>query len=329
MLKISNFCLVFFIMFVIIYPISAFAEPTITLNKKSYETNDTIKVSGKVDFQDNVPLVIQIRSISDIVAIEQFFPSKSGSYSSSFDISGPKWIQSGEYAIIVSYNGEKSQKTFNFSINEGFEKNPLTEPKSIKEKEEIQKPKPKISLAGFPDPNFSPNYYINLYNTEADFKKLFDITFPEYPIQSIAYNPTHVSGFPDNDLSPQYYVDRYYNEPRFRMWFESQFTENTIFDIVGLSENTRSSIPNWMKQYVELWSLGKITDSQFASGITEMIQRKILIVSDDIVKTKNSDGNIPSWFTNTAKWYSDGRITENDFLFGLQYLIEKEIIVIV
>jgi len=314
---------------IIMYPVDSFAESYVNLDKKSYTIGDKIKISGRVVYEENVPIVIQVRSVSDIVAIKQFFPLKSGSFSTYIDVVGPKWSQSGTYTIIISYGDEKFEKIFSFSTTNTSEKKESEQTRHTQETIQSQKPKSKISISDFPDPMLSPNYYINLYNTDSDFKRLFDTTFPEHKIQElVGYKLTDIPGFPDYNLSPQYYVDRYSNEPRFRVWFDSQFPDKTIYDIVGISEKTRPTMPSWIKQYVQLWSTGEITDSQFTSGITELIQRKILVLSDDIVKTKNSDNNIPSWFKNTATWYSNETITEDDFLLGLQFLIEKKIITI-
>ena len=321
--------ILFLVIGIITYPVTTFAESSVNLDKKSYTIGDKIKISGRVVFEENAPMVVQVRSISDIVAIDQFFPLKSGTFSTNFDAIGPKWIQSGTYTVIISYGGEKFEKTFSFSTVNKSENNKPEQTKQIQEKIQSQKPKSKISISDFPDHTLSPNYYINLYNTDLDFKKLFETSFPKYKIQEVVgYKLTHVSGFPDYDLPPQYYVDRYSNEPRFRVWFDSQFPDNTIYDIVGMSEKTRPTIPSWIKQYVQLWSTGKITDLQFTTGITELIQKKILIISDEVGKTKNSENIIPSWFKNTAMWYSDETITEDDFLLGLQFLIEKKIITI-
>lgn len=331
-----KFIFILFLVFAMTYPITSFAEPSIILDKNSYAIDDIIKVSGKIVFQENTSLVIQIRSLSDIVAIKQLTPSKSGSFSTSFAATGPKWVESGMYTIIISYADEKSEKTFEFSTispseksKTKIEKTQETKTESIQEKVQTQKPNLKISMLDFPDPTLSPNYYIDLYNTDPVFKKLFDTSFPGYRIQEmIGYKLTHILGFPDPALPPQYYIDRYSNEPRFKIWFDSQFPDDNIYDIVGIYEKTRPSIPSWIKQYAQSWSNDEITDSQFASGIEELIQRKILLINDDLVKTKNLNGDIPSWFKNTALWYSNDIITENDFLFGLQYLIEKGIIVI-
>lgn len=324
-----NFIFTLLIIGIIMYPVASFAESYVNLDKKSYTIGDEIKISGRVVYEENVPIVIQVRSISDLVAIKQFFPLKSGSFSTDIDVIGPKWTQSGSYTVIISYDDEKFEKIFSFSTSNTSEKNESEQTRHTQETIQSQKPKSKISISDFPDPTLSPNYYINLYNTDSDFKKLFDTSFPEYRIQEVVgYELTDIPGFPDYNLSPQYYVDRYSNEPRFRVWFDSQFPDKTIYDIVGMSEKTRPTIPSWIKQYVQLWSTGEITDSQFTSGITELIQKKILILSDDIIKTKNLDDNIPSWFKNTATWYSNETITEDDFLLGLQFLIEKKIITI-
>ncbi len=319
----------FLVIGIIMYPVTSFAESYVNLDKKSYTIGDKIKISGKVAYEENVPIVIQVRSISDIVAIKQFFPLKSGSFSTHIDVVGPKWSQSGSYTTIISYGDEKFEKIFSFSITNTTEKKESEQTRHTQEIIQSQKPKSKISISDFPDPMLSPNYYINLYNTDSNFKKLFDTSFPEHKIHElVGYKLTDIPGFPDYNLSPQYYVDRYSNEPRFRVWFDSQFPDKTIYDIVGMSETTKPTMPSWIKQYVQLWSRGEITDSQFTSGITELIQKKILILSDDIIKTKNSDNNIPSWFKNTATWYSNETITEDDFLLGLQFLIEKKIITI-
>src|SRR5574338_660871 len=93
---------------------NAFADTRMSLDKTSYVYGETIKVSGKVQYDDGM-VVIQIRSPSDIVAIDQFMPSSSGSFLKTFEIGGSKWQEVGAYNIIVSYNGEKAEKTFQFS----------------------------------------------------------------------------------------------------------------------------------------------------------------------------------------------------------------------
>lgn len=102
--------LVFFFVFPLVY-----AEQSISLDKTSYTTNDLVKISGKLSYQDGSFVIIQIRSQSDIVAIDQFTPSRDGTLSKTFVAQGPKWQESGVYSVIVTYGGIKYEKTFDFT----------------------------------------------------------------------------------------------------------------------------------------------------------------------------------------------------------------------
>ncbi|MEO9309793.1 MAG: CFI-box-CTERM domain-containing protein [Nitrososphaera sp.] len=98
----------------------------------------------------------------------------------------------------------------------------------------------KTHIPGFPDPNREPEYYINRYNNEPEYKAWFDRNFPEDSIYEILGVPgpkkTHIPGFPDPTKDPQYYINRYNNEPEYKAWFDRNFPGETIYDIVGISE---------------------------------------------------------------------------------------------
>lgn len=305
---------------------AAFADPVILFDKSTYRYGDEIKISGNVEYQQETFVIIQIRSSTDIVAIDQMFPSRSGKFSATFDTEGPKWRESGTYTVLASYAGEKVEKSFQFS--KPIEK-PLDEEK-IEPRLQVQEaPKPKIVIRGFPDPAKSPQYYYDRYANEPEFKHWFDSIFVEYTIQEVVgYKPTHVSGFPDPSYSPQYYINRYNDEDLFKAWFDRQFLEKTIHDVVGMTEQTRTIIPRWVKQYAQMWSDDKIGDKRFIDGIADLIRQNIIVVNYDIILQNGQDETIPSWFKNTARWYGQNLITDDDFVSGLQYLIEKKIIVV-
>src|SRR5574339_27428 len=100
---------IFFFVFPLVY-----AEESISVDKTSYSTNDLVKISGTLSYKDGFFVIIQIRSPSDIVAIDQFTPSHDGTFSKTFTAQGPKWQESGVYSVIVTYGGVKYEKTFNF-----------------------------------------------------------------------------------------------------------------------------------------------------------------------------------------------------------------------
>ncbi len=313
---------------------NAFAEPTVLLDKSLYSQGDTINVSGSVEYQEGMFVIIQLRSESDIVAIDQLFPSPSGKFSTAFEAEGPKWQELGTYTVIVSYAGQKVEKTFQFSKPESTPtETPATpsvqESQPIQEPQQLEKPKPKITIKGFPDPTKSPQYYYERYNDDVEFKQWFDSTFVGYTIQDVVgYKSTRVAGFPDPNQPPQYYIDRYNNEKPFMDWFDQYFPEMTIYDVVGVTEQIRTIAPSWVKQYAGMWSSEEIDDERFIEGIADLIRQNIIEVDADITKQDSLDKTIPVWFKRNASWYSQDLISEDTFLSGIQYLIEKEIIVV-
>jgi len=315
------------VVIVSLFSVNAFAQPYLMLDKTAYSYGGTIKVSGNVEYQDGMFIIIQLRSPSDIVAIDQIFPSRSGKFSATFDAEGPKWQEPGTYTVLVSYQGQKTEKTFQFSKPQPSPTETQTTQQPVQEPPSL--PKPKITIKGFPDPTKSPQYYYDQYNNDVEFKRWFDSTFAGYTIQEVVgYKPTRVVEFPDPSQPPQYYIDRYNNEETFREWFDQYFPEKTIYDVVGVTEQIRTIAPSWVKQYARMWSAEEIDDVYFIERIADLIRQNIIEVNADIVKQDNIDKTIPVWFKRNASWYSQELISEDDFLTGIQYLIEKEIIVV-
>lgn len=309
---------------VTLFSVNAFADPSVSFDKSSYNYGDTLKISGNVEYQQGMFVIIQVRSSSDIVAIDQLFPSSSGEFSAAFSAEGPKWQESGMYNVLVSYAGQKIEKAFQFSKTQ---ENPTENTQTEQELRPLEKPK--IVIKGFPDPAKSPQHYYDRYNNESEFKLWFDSVFAGYTIQEIVgYKTTYVPGFPDPNHSPQYYIDRYNNEDLFREWFERQFPEKTIYDVVGVTEQARTVAPGWVRQYAQMWSSEEIDDGLFIERVADLIRQNIIEINEDITKQDSLDKIIPSWFKRNAGWYSQNLITDDDFLSGIQYLIENGIIVV-
>ena len=100
-------------------------------------------------------------------------------------------------------------------------------------------------IPGFPDPAKTPQYYINRYKTEPEYRAWFDRNFPNDTIFNIVgvKGPlkTHIPGFPDPTKDPQSFVDRYNKEPEYKAWFDRNFPNQSIYDIVGLDKPTAAS----------------------------------------------------------------------------------------
>ncbi|MEM3144227.1 MAG: hypothetical protein QXW91_06365, partial [Candidatus Nitrosotenuis sp.] len=189
---------------------SAFAAPIITLDKSTYTYGDTIRVSGTVQFEEGMFLVIQLRSPSDILDIAQMTPNQNGSFSATFEAEGPKWQQSGTYSVRVSYSGDTVEKTFEFvkpqdttQENTGSQSGQTQSGQTSNQTQSSQPqpsqtptqepPRPKITVRGFPDATLSPQQYYDRYNNDQAFREWFDSTFPGYTIHEIVgYKPTYV-----------------------------------------------------------------------------------------------------------------------------------------
>ena len=85
-------------------------------------------------------------------------------------------------------------------------------------------------------------------------------------------------------------------------------------------------IPSWIKNNAKFWSDGKITDSDFVSGIQYLINQKIIKIPPASSSSGAKSDTIPSWVKNAAKFWADGQTTDKDFVNGLQYLITNGII---
>ncbi len=143
----------------------------------------------------------------------------------------------------------------------------------------------------------------------------------------MGYKVTHIADFPDPRHSLQYYIDRYNKEERFKQWFDSQFRQKTIYDIVGITEQIRTLVPAWVKQYAVMRSNDEIDDKRFIDGISSLIKQDIIVINED-VNHDNQDKTIPIWVKRSASWYGQNMITEDDFLAGIQYLVERGFIVV-
>jgi len=100
-------------------------------------------------------------------------------------------------------------------------------------------------IENFPDPEKSPQHYIDRYNAEPSYKLWFDGEFPNKSIESVvSYRETHVEGFPDNSKSPEYYVKQLHDESSYEVWFDGEFPTFQIYNIVGIDSKQNFKILN-------------------------------------------------------------------------------------
>ncbi|MCV0409703.1 hypothetical protein [Nitrosopumilus sp.] len=310
-----------------------------TTDKTLYYLGDSMRISGNVDVDPAIPtIIVQIitPSGSGLAHIDSIIPKSDGTFTKTIHTGGPTWNENGEYVIKISYGGnlEKSidyENTSSSSQSTVSQSNPLPpspEQKSDDVSDDVSDvsftENPKMRILGFPAFDKSPQYYIDRYNTEPQYRSWFDSQFPFYEIYDVVgYSPTHIENFPSHDKSPQYYIDRYNTEPQYRSWFDSQFPEKTIYDVLGFSTN----IPDWIKTYAKNWATGEISDSEFMTGLDFMLQNKIIVIPN-IDYAYSTFDNVPSWFRNISHWWANDLISQQEFINSIKFLIQNDIIII-
>jgi len=334
----------YFLLFSLLFVPSGFFFAYATVNdfttdKTLYYDGDSLVISGNVNYDPtrfSVILQIITPSGNGLAHVDSIIPKNDGSFSKTIHVGGPTWSENGKYTIKISYGGnlEKSidyKKTIDYSSETFNKKSP--ESNSIKKPNPLTEyfepdvsftENPKMRLLGFPSFDKSPQYYIDRYNSESDYKSWFDSQFQSYTIDEVVgYSSTHVQNFPSFDKSPQYYIDRYNSESDYKSWFDSQFPGETIYSVLGFS----TYIPDWIKTYAQNWATGDISDQEFMLGLDFMLQNNIIVISNFDYEHSSID-EIPSWFRNTAHWWSLGLISQQEFIYSIKYLIQEDIILI-
>jgi len=183
-----------FTIFALFFPTTTFAI-SLSTDKSDYNYGDSLKVTGQVSpVEEGQFIVLQIinPTQADIVIADQFLPTSQGSFSKTYPLEGPKLNLDGTYTLKIFY-GEWFESTFQFktqvksdSSSETFSSpsNPTTSSESIPEPEQQSKEEPKKkSVLGFVDPNKDPQYYIERYYNEPNYKEWFDRNYPDYTIE--------------------------------------------------------------------------------------------------------------------------------------------------
>jgi len=200
-LKLFQSTVILFAIFALFFPTTTFAIGLST-DKSDYSYGDPLTVTGQVDtVEEGQFIVLQIinPTQSDIVIADQFLPTPQGSFSKTYPLEGQKLNLDGTYTLKIFY-GEWFESTFQFktevtsdsssetssssSETSSSSSNPTTSSKSTPEPEPQSKEESKKkSTLDFVDPNKDPQYYIERYYNEPNYKEWFDRYYPDYTIE--------------------------------------------------------------------------------------------------------------------------------------------------
>ena len=96
-----------------------------------------------------------------------------------------------------------------------------------------------------------------------------------------------------------------------------------------VTEESKTKIPDWIRNSAKWWSEDKIEDTDFISGIQFLIKEKIMQIPQTAKGPSSATPQeIPQWIKSNAEWWSQGLISDDDFVKGIQYLVEQGIITV-
>ena len=190
-LKLFQSTAILFAIFALFFPTTTFAI-SLSIDKSDYSYGDLLTVTGQVDtVEEGQFIVLQIinPTQSDIVIADQFLPTSQGSFSKTYPLEGPKLNLDGTYTLKIFY-GEWFESTFQFKTqvtsdpSSESSSNPTTSSESTTgAKPQFEEEPKKKSILDFIDPNKDPQYYIDRYYNEPNYKEWFDRNYPDYTIE--------------------------------------------------------------------------------------------------------------------------------------------------
>ena len=287
----------FTVLFVLLFiPLSIFSVfgtvEDFTINKSLYHKDEQLSISGNVSFDPEIPFVtIQIFTPgkSNFADFNTVPVNPNGSFSAVFHVGGPTWTSDGIYPIKVTYDGnmEKSVE-YKESSSTPPELEPTLESTPEQTPESEQTPEPSVTsesfltlfkseMPTFPSLVKSPQYYVDRYENEPEYRMWFNSNFPSDSISEVVgYPPTHIENFPSSDKSPQYYLDRYHNEPDYKKWFDSQFPDVSIYKTLGY--DFQLDVPEWVLYNAHWWSQNLISENDLENSINFLIEEGIIVL---------------------------------------------------
>jgi len=146
------------------------------------------------------------------------------------------------FDVVVNAGSLENRQTITIKVIDVPPPAPTPEPTPEPQPTPEPTPEPKeTGIASFVDPKQDPQYYVDRYNIEPNYKAWFDKNYAEYSsiYEAVGLEEPKLipAPFVDSKQDPQYYVDRYNNEPNYKAWFDKNYAEySSIYEAVGLEE---------------------------------------------------------------------------------------------
>ena len=85
-------------------------------------------------------------------------------------------------------------------------------------------------------------------------------------------------------------------------------------------------IPDWVKNITQFWVNGQMSDKQYATTLSYLVEQKIVYVPFSGQATHDPIWEVPVWVkTNSQNWI-DGKSSVDEFSIGIQLMLERGLI---
>lgn len=154
-----------------------------------------------------------------------------------------------------------------------------------------------------------------------EFQNYINLEFPQYSENEsfqVFLNDEHVDSIQSMDEWGNWHV-AFLVEPK----------SEGILTITGFNPQGNLIetilIPDWIRNDVDWWSTGEISDLEFLKDIDYLFKKQIISTpSRDVID--ESQWQIPTWVKNPAGWLLDEKISDNEFLNMIENLVKRKII---
>ena len=92
------------------------------------------------------------------------------------------------------------------------------------------------------------------------------------------------------------------------------------------TQQTKTFIPDWVKQVAEFWVADQIDDSGFVQVIEYLVQKEIITIPYAEAPEGEAAIGIPIWIKTTAEFWVNGDVSDDEFATALEWLINNGII---
>ena len=108
---------------------------------------------------------------------------------------------------------------------------------------------------------------------------------------------------------------------------DEQTTQTSqLSKIPDTTQQTKTKIPDWVKEVAKFWVADQIDDSGFVQVIEYLVQQGIIVIPYAEAPEGEAAIGIPIWIKSSAEFWVKGNISDDEFATALEWLINNGVI---